>query len=226
VKRAFLWALTDPFAWKEHYAKPGGGRIDSSLCAWWDAYHDGKGDDKVRKMNQKAMKVQRAAYKNAVSSGSFYGVECHFCKKSIKETRLNEKRCARCLASYCSEDCYRKDWPRHKKTCKQVAPSAHKETKGGDHAASLMYDKYATCTESTRERLALWTNAKFFTSLSARTTRVEMWKRTRPNPTAAFSFDIPVWFRAIMEPWMLRPGVTSNHPGVVDNWTTVQITPP
>jgi MYND finger len=224
VKRAYLWALTDPFSWKEHYAKPGGGRIDCDLCAWWDACHGGKDYDELRKMHQKAMKAQRAGYKNAFSNSNFYEVECHSCKTKIKETRLSEKRCARCLIAYCSEDCYRKDWPQHKKTCKQVAPAAVNDDNSNEETkddASLMYDKYGRCIESTRERLALWTNTKYFTSLSARTKRVEMWKRSMTRPTI-LSFTIPLWFGAIMN--SSTPGATE----VVDDWTrtTFQISLP
>jgi hypothetical protein len=219
AKRAFLWGLTDPFAWKEHYAQPGGGRIDRHLCSWWDLCHDGKDEDALRKIHQKAMKAQRAAYKNINSSSTYYVVECPFCKKRIKETRLNEQRCARCLISYCSEGCYRNDWPQHKKTCKQVAAvnndDGNEELKSD---ASLIYDKYGTCTESTRERLSLWTNTKFFTSLSSRTERVEVWKRTTRT---AISLDLPLWLAASMNPG-LTTGAT--RASAVDNWTTVTVT--
>jgi MYND finger len=139
------------------------------------------------------MKAQRAACKNDNSSNIFYEIECPFCKKTVRETRLNEKRCARCLISYCSEDCYRNDWPQHKKTCKPVAAVNNDDDEELKSDASIIYDKYGTCTETTRERLALWTNTKFFMSLTERTQRVDAWRYTKPMYTYC---DVPVWLEA------------------------------
>ncbi|KAJ7148884.1 hypothetical protein C8R46DRAFT_916588, partial [Mycena filopes] len=46
---------------------------------------------------------------------------CLVCNNEASESRKSLKKCARCeLTRYCSVDCQRQDWKRHKDCCKVV----------------------------------------------------------------------------------------------------------
>lgn len=47
---------------------------------------------------------------------------CDFCQKLSKNAKADFKRCSSCKkAYYCSPECQNKDWPEHKKWCKNFA---------------------------------------------------------------------------------------------------------
>ncbi|KAI9003810.1 hypothetical protein DFJ74DRAFT_693796 [Hyaloraphidium curvatum] len=53
---------------------------------------------------------------------------CHLCGKGSKDVERDLQRCSRCtLTYYCSGECQKKDWPRHKPDCR---PPAKKSAAG------------------------------------------------------------------------------------------------
>lgn len=75
-----------------------------------------------------------------------YSAQCGFCRKSMRQSIAKESVCGRCFAPYCSDDCLRKDYPKHKHNCKKQAQVVRIDTKS-------RYDRYATCSDEVREQL-------------------------------------------------------------------------
>ena len=64
--------------------------------------------------------------------------ECSYCKKKAATGNKSLKECGRChAAKYCSQECQKKDWTRHKQICKVLTEEVAKaatEVSNEDHA--------------------------------------------------------------------------------------------
>ncbi|KAF2147012.1 uncharacterized protein K452DRAFT_293505 [Aplosporella prunicola CBS 121167] len=82
---------------------------------------------RARQQQEAAQRQQQQQTQQQAGVGPF----CHTCRKTQAQLQNNRilRRCARCLTDglvYCSRECQRKDWKRHKKVCKAA--------KGGEGA--------------------------------------------------------------------------------------------
>lgn len=63
---------------------------------------------------------------------------CTVCKKPQSELANPLKRCAKChTKSYCSRDCQKADWPRHKRECTSAAASRPIASGGGSRGSAV-----------------------------------------------------------------------------------------
>ena len=169
AKRAFLWSLTDPFAWCDKGSARGA--TSTTLIALWDINQ--MTEKERRQQTKRSLKNQRTELKK--NNLAYYKTECRHCSESLKVSQHSEKHCAQCLTIYCSRECQEKDWPTHKKICE---PAQQNNERG-----TGTFARYGGCSESTRELLSAvnWTVTKSTMSLSEGAQRANEWRQTQPT---------------------------------------------
>ena len=178
AKRAFLWSMTDPYAWMYCRGKvPSEGTLSSSLNSWWDVNQ--MTEEERRKVTKRSLKDRRTVLKKITTLPSKR--ICPHCQKQLEVSRHHEKHCARCSTPYCSRECQKSDWPTHKSKCTRALPSPTFVC--------------GACSDSTSELLAAvnWTDMKSTMSLSEASRRVNEWRQIRPEQV---EMKVPNWMAA------------------------------
>ena len=197
AKRAYLWALTDASARMDPSVE--GSRRDSITTNLMNWYNRNLMTPTARKKAIKtSLKIKRSKLKNQHMSENKCRENCRYpqCRKFLLLSQLNEKRCANCLAMYCSRECQEAHWPEHKKECK---PGTQDDSTS--KGASSMDTRFGPCSDATKELLDAvnWAEMKSTMSISEGARRVDELQQARPDTEFSIpdtEFSIPNWMTA------------------------------
>jgi len=188
--RAFIWALTDPFAYNEV------SRVDIANCLtriwerkFWTQAERGKPD-------KGDLKYQKE-HVSTTCKGTHYRITCTKCQARMHEWQESCCRCARCFAPYCSEECQIDDFSQHKPDCKKFKEEAI--------TFPLRLGAYFQCPDSTRTMLEQLCGGRsqpcstFTMSLAVWFSAVEKFKAAREvDPTPVRSCFLEISHQTVM----------------------------